>query len=752
MLVRLISLFASATVLLAANPPPPGVILEQGTNHWAFQPIRKPNPGENIDSFIRARLQKENLKPSAEATRAVLIRRLYFNLTGLPPAPEEIEAFTHDRRPDAYEKLVDHLLGSPRYGERWGRRWLDIVRFAESNGFETNTPRPNAWPYRDYVIRAFNEDVPFDRFVLEQLAGDVVGAPVGTGFLVGGPWDEVKSPDIGLTAQQRMDELHDMVATTGSTFLGLTIGCARCHNHKFDPIGQVDYYALQAVFAGVQHGDGSLTANPVSDDPPANPGGKRVRSAVNARLNIEKFSPVEATRVRFTILATTGAEPCIDELEIFDVNGTNVALTAKPAASGTYPNSEIHRLEHINDGKYGNSRSWISSENGKGWIELELASPARIAEIKWARDREQKFADRLASEYRIEASAGGAWKLIADSTDRLPPTAGQSGRAYVGRFEQPGPTHRLHRGEALQKKEQISPALPVRFARLELPPDTPEKERRLALAKWIANPENPLTARVIANRVWQFHFGAGLVDTPSDFGLNGAAPTHPGLLDFLAARLIENNWSLKRLQREILLSHAFRQSSAPNPEAMRADGASRLLWRFPPRRLEAEALRDAMLQVSGNLDLTMGGRGFDLFEPNENYVRVFNPKKKFGPGEWRRMVYVTKHRMQLDDTFGAFDCPDAGQAAPKRTSSTTPLQALNLLNSPFMLEQAELFAARLKRETPSAPAQINLAFRLAFGREPEKQELAAAKKLIAQEGLPIFCRALLNANEFVYVF
>jgi hypothetical protein len=413
-------------------------------------------------------------------------------------------------------------------------------------------------------------------------------------------------------------------------------------------------------------------------------------------------------------------------------------------------------------------------------VQLDFPQPVKISKIRWGRDREEKYNDRLATAYRIETQLDGSdWKLVADSSDRIAygeknsitnavgdlaakrkakderlRAATTGPMVYAGRFEQPGPTYRLHRGEALQKKEQVAPAMPGRFAPgEELRADLPEQQRRLALAKWIVDPANPLTARVIANRIWQFHFGAGIVETPSDFGVNGARPTNLELLDWLASDLIEHDWSLKHLHREILLSATYRQSSDALAEAMKRDAGSRLLWRFPPRRLEAEALRDSILRVCGNLDLRMGGRGFDLFEPNENYVRVFNPKQSFGPTEWRRMIYVTKQRMQLDDTFGSFDCPDAGQIAPKRTVSTTPLQALNLLNSSFMLQQADIFAKRLRADAgANIDRQIQRGYWLAFGRSPEQPEIAASKALIAADGLPAFCRALLNANEFVYMF
>lgn len=791
--------------------------------HWSFQPIKRPSIPKltaaptfrtPVDLFIASRLATRGLSLSAEADRAILIRRLKFDLLGLPPSPAEVGAFVTDRDPLAYEKLVDRYLASTQYGERWARHWLDVVRFAESHGFEMNQPRPNAWPYRDYVIRALNEDKPYDRFVMEQLAGDAFGADQATGFLVAGPWDQVKSPDVGLTLQQRADELHDMVSTTSSTFLGLTVGCARCHNHKFDPISQVDYYAMAAVFAGVQHGERALKNLPndpgrkvrlaqlegeVQDlerqlaqaellaqpDGPANR-----RPAVSPRRNSERFAPVTAKFVRFTVLATNNLEPCIDELEIFTAGATpqNVALAtagAKLRSSGDYPGSpDIHRLEFINDGKYGNRHSWISNEIGRGWVEIELKDTATIDRVAWARDREGQYADRLAVRYRIEVAAiPGAWRVVASSDDRLAmgatPPSESSGEVaefrrlfdrhvqaarelaelqkapmtYAGRFTTPEPTHRLYRGDPTQKREPVAPAALSEFGGpMKLASTAIEPERRLALAKWIIDPRNPLAARVLVNRLWHYHFGQGIVNTPSDFGLNGAKPSHPELLDWLAAEFVAGGWRIKPMHRLIVLSTTYRQASKATPAGLAADADTRLLWRFPPRRLEAEALRDAMLAVTGNLDARPGGPGFDLFEPNTNYVKVYTPKKEFGPAEWRRMIYQNKPRMQLEDTFGSFDCPDGGQIVPKRTSSTTPLQALNLLNSRFMMQQADLFAKRLVRDAGAdVSSQIRRGFALAFQREPAADEHAAAVKLVNEFGLIAFCRALLNANEFVYV-
>jgi mono/diheme cytochrome c family protein len=808
------------------------------TSHWSFQPIVRPKPttlnhqpttSNPIDAFIRAKLDAAGLKPNPEADRRTLIRRLKFDLLGLPPTPEEVDAFLADKSPNAFENLVEKYLASPHYGERWARHWLDVVRFAESNGFETNLARNNAWPYRDWVINSLNIDKPYDRFVSEQLAGDMLGADVATGFLVAGAWDAVKSPDPALTLQQRADELHDIISTTGSTFLGLTIGCARCHGHKFDPIPQLDYYKLKAIFADVQHGERairsgdqlvaakeaerlrvelkSLEAKLVEMEPLADPAATEPRRyPVNSRLNTERFKAVKAKYVRFVAFETNSAEPCIDELEVF-TNGQeprNVALAscgAKARSSGDYPGSpSLHRLEFINDGKYGNGRSWISNQIGRGRIEIELAEPTTIDRIIWTRDREGSYTDRLAIRYRIDVSIDHeSWVVVASSDDRLPfgsttiVPPGLTGAdreslrklnkqigtvrsrltelergqiAYVGKFTTPEPTFRLHRGDPTDKREPVGPGVFTEIGpKLVIPDSATGANRRVALGKWITDPSNPLTARVIVNRLWHYHFGTGIVDTPSDFGRNGGKPTHPELLDFLAAELMQPQqtktksetstpvpWSLKHIHRLIVTSATYRQSSALNEAGLAKDAQSRLLWRYTPRRIEAEPLRDSILFVSGKLDLKMGGPGFELFEPNGNYVKVYTPKKTFGPNEFRRMIYQQKPRMQLDDTFGAFDCPDAGQIAPKRNVSITPLQSLNLLNSAFVLQQAGYLKERIEKEAgPNLAAQVKCAFRLAFQRLPTEKELAAAEKLVGAHGLSALCRALFNANEFVFV-
>jgi hypothetical protein len=984
-------------------------LIEKSPQHldwWSLQPVKRPAPPEvanaswvrnPIDQFVLAKLEAAGLSPSPETDRRTLLRRLSLDLWGMPPTPEDVARFLAAADADAYERLVDEHLQSIHFGERYAAHWLDVVRFAETNGFETNVERPNAWHYRDYVIRAFAEDKPYDRFLQEQLAGDVLGADVATGFLVGGAADQVRSPDPVLTANQRADELHDMVSTTGSTFLGLTVGCARCHDHKFDPIPQREYYAIKAVFEGVQHGDRELKSlltpqrasrlaelkaesdeverqlsqfEPLAsprrimaihhDDPrvtqllptdgiakyadgdergavgfrgngghlptigkgylywhavasrdvlawsPAVVGTFRIwaswgcgwntqatdakyvldqdgdlttaadqtviatvnqqrfangsgdvpnkplwsglanlgshglsstsklllragatdayvaadvllleeigagdssqeqlhlRATVSAGANVERFAPVDARFVRFTVSATTDIEPCLDELEVFtaEAKPRNVALASlgtKATSSGNYSDTKTHKLEQVNDGQYGNSRSWISNESGRGWVQLELPQVHRVDRIVWSRDRSvpRRYEDRVATEYKVDMSMDGStWTTVATSGDRLPrgtPVPGgmilagsmmstqqvdellrqrsklaaeigelsQSPSAYCGQMTTPGMTRLLHRGDPMQPMEQVEPgaiaAVNVKFEIGSTAQETPQSEaqRRLALAHWIVDRNNPLTARVIVNRLWQWHFGDGLVDTPSDFGVNGAPPSNRELLDWLACELVENNWSLRHIHRLIVTSATYRQSSLSNDAGLAKDAGSRLLWRFPPRRLEAEALRDTMLTVSGNLDLAPGGPSINPFQPNDNYVRVYTPKTEFSGADFRRMIYQRRVRMQVDPTFGVFDCPDGGQVAPKRGRSTTPLQALNLLNSAFVLEQAKLFEARLQQERPNdATAQVRHAFELAFQREPTDVELSASTAAAEQHGLVIFCRALLNSNEFAFL-
>ena len=961
---------------------------EKWKSHWSFRPVTRPelprNPANSarspIDAFVAAKLKEHGLALSLQADAHTLIRRLSFDLHGLPPTPAEVDAFVADKSPDAYARLVDRLLASPRYGERWARHWLDVVKFAESDGFERNNLRPNAWPYRDYVIRAFNEDKPYDQFVREQLAGDALGVDEATGFIVGGSFDFLQSFEPPYFNQiQRADELYEIVGTTGSAFMGLTVGCARCHDHKFDPISQADYYSMVAVFQGVEHGErpmhprnheeleaaaaaprkrlaaldaqlapfapkpqarrvivltprksgdaiaytpgkargqasdsgdelrlptlnasfhaqspahhvggwqpwdapsagryrvwiswgassdhakavrvmlddreiarvdqtkfadggtvvpaekrwsgfhdaGVHTLTPASrialhsepgegmcaadallfeeirspaDEAPTH--APHLRSPVVVKTNEERFVAVDAKFVRFTVLGSNTPEGYIDELEAFTVGPSprNVAL-AEFGSGATSPsvNGENGNPFYLNDRRYNERAAWNSPANGPGHVQIEFPKLERIDRVLWSRnrsDRQPNLDDHLITDYRIEMSTDGqSWTQVASSQDRLgdawrkrvpsivtlssvPPARTEEVSrlvaerrslreqvkrltdfppVYAGALREPGPTFRLLRGDPLTRREQVSPGGLARFGeKLVLPRDLSERQRRLALGEWLTSVKNPLPARVMANRVWHYHFGTGLVDTPSDFGMNGSKPTHPELLDWLATEFVARGWSLKAMHRLILMSETYRQSSRPHPKGLEVDAASRLLWRFPARRLEAEPLRDTMLAVAGQLNLREGGAGFFLFEPSisKSNIQTYVPKREFAEDDLRRMVYQTKPRAQLDDVFGAFDCPDAGQIAPSRTRSTTPLQAFNLLNSPFLMQQAAALAARLEREAGAEPAaQVRHAFRLMLGREPAKDETSAATAMITERGLPLFCRALFNANEFVY--
>lgn len=780
------------------------------TDHWSFKPLASFEEGVEIDSFVSERLSEIGLEMSPEVDRLSWLRRVSFDLTGLPPTLEEITDFLGDSDAQAHERVVERLLSSPRYGERWAQHWLDVVRYADTDGFEVNTPRANAWPYRDYVIESFNNDLPFDQFIREQLAGDQLGEDSATGFLVTAA--RLLPGQIGKDAASmrlaRQDELGEIVINTSEAFLGLSVGCARCHNHKFDAISAKDYYSMQAFFAGVSYGDRPIQSPEAEallreaeglksrlreiDQTMAGfvplAGSGAERPPVNALLNVERFTPVKARKVRFTIKRTNQYEPCLDELEVFDPDGENIALASLGvigSASGSKVDANRHQLEFINDGEFGNERSWMCGETS-GWVMLEFPSEQTIDRIVWARDRHGKFADRLALEYVIEVAADSQdWQVVADSTDRrigdpetgtdltaLNPeqqdeakllleekegiksrlaTLAPSGTIFGGIFGKPEPTFLLNRGDAEQPKEEVVPAVLHALGEIALTKDALDGERRLALADWIATPGNPLTARVAVNRIWQGHFGIGLVETANDFGIAGTAPSHPKLLDWLAAEFIRSGWSVKHLHRLIVLSETYRQSEQITSAGQAKDADVRLLWRFPSRRLEAESIRDAILAVSGRLNLKTGGPGFDLFT-SRGGLSGFPPVTDFKDDGLRRMIYAHKIRMEPDSVFGAFDCPDAGQSVSRRRQSTTPIQALNLFNSQFTLDQSKAFAQRVREKVgQEIELQITYAYELAYGRTPEPDELTDAESVVRQHGLPTLCRAIFNSSEFLFI-
>ncbi|MEX0793161.1 MAG: PSD1 and planctomycete cytochrome C domain-containing protein [Pirellulaceae bacterium] len=799
-------------------------VLEDPRDHWSLKPVAEVEPPsvkdeawprEPLDNFILARLEQEGLSPSPEADRVAWLRRVTFDLTGLPPTPEEVAAFEADERPDAFEQVVERLLSSPRYGERWAQHWLDVVRYADTHGFEVNTERPNAWPYRDYVIKAFNDDLPYDQFIREQIAGDAMGVDPATGFLVTAsvllPGQIGKDEPSKRLARQ--DSLDEIVANVGQSFLGLSISCARCHNHKFDPISQRDYYEMQAFFAGVEYGDRDFQmGDPAEREqqakvlrqqiakideqltrhvPLASSGA--VRPMVNARENVDRFEPVKTAKLRFTIRKTNLYEPCIDELEIYNTAGENLALAssgAKITSSGDNVSRNRHELRLVNNGRYGNSSTWMADKTEGAHLVVELPEPTEIERVVWGRDREGKFDDRLAIDYQIEVEdANGDWQLVAQADDRKPydkgnkqiapyaneslsaeqaaevaglnkkktslekqlRVAAQPAQVFAGRFREPDEIRVLGRGSPEMPKEKVTPAVLSVLDDLTLPADADEQDRRLAVADWIASPENPLTARVMVNRIWQGHFGRGLVGTPNDFGRNGVAPTHGKLLDWLSARFVESGWSIKAMHRRIVLSATYRQASRHNPAAAELDADAELLWRYPLQRMDGEAIRDSILAINGKLNLEMGGPGYSLFNQRGG-LSGFTPIETFDENGLRRMIYAHKVRRERDAIFGAFDCPDGGQSAPQRRESTTSIQALNLLNSRFVIDQSAALAERVIADVGPDPAeQIAAVYRMTLNRAPRPDEASDALPTVEQHGLAPLCRALLNSNEFLFI-
>jgi mono/diheme cytochrome c family protein len=848
-------------VKMGAPDPRDGAKLETkraDKSWWSLQPLAKQFTHQSIDGFIEARLKEKGLSFSPPADPRALIRRMTYDLHGLPPTPEEVEAFcsAYDRsdqahRADLVASLIDRLLASPRYGERWGRHWLDVTRFGESNGFERNFVIDDLWPFRDYVIRSLNDDKPFNQFITEHLAGDVIGkdqpqVEVGSAFLVAGPYDDVKNEDPVAQANIRAATLDDVITATSGAFLGLTINCARCHNHKFDPIPMEDYYRLRAAFEGVEHGRRVVATREQREafaaaTRPLNQERNRLtaeietlekaiearakaelakrtftRPKVDPQLTEETFPPVAARYVKFVIHAQTdnpkragaavspraGARGTgrLTEFEVWSAGPEprNVALAkngakaagARSAVAEDFP--EAYGPQFCIDGQFG--EQWFIGTPAE--LTITLAQVETIDRIAFSNAKGAGIMNKAQGatpcEYEVQVSLDGkAWTTVASGDDRQPwsPAHGiervrrdvitpeeesklatlekqlaqvqarlnrvpKLPQVWAGNFAQPKERTFVHKGgDPMKPGEPVSPAslsvLDRLLAPYELPADAPEGERRLALANWITSDSNALALRVLANRVWQYHFGVGIVDTPSDFGFLGSQPTHPELLEFLASRLLAHGWRLKPLHREIMLSRTYQQSSVGSVGSVgfKVDATARLLWRFPPRRLSAEEIRDTMLAVAGKLQLEpMGGPGFRLYKFTQNNVCTYFPLDTHGPETYRRAVYHQNARASVVDVLNDFDLPDIAFAAPKRANTTTPLQALTLLNHSFTLDMAKALAARLDAKDPIASA-----YRLAFQRPPTAKERAAATLLIQSHGLESFCRALLNANELIYL-
>jgi hypothetical protein len=951
-----------------------------GYDWWALQPVRRPPvpdirtpPGvrhTDIDRFVLARLADKGLSLSPEADRRTLIRRVTFDLIGLPPTPEEVEAFVADPSPDAYEKVVDRLLASPHYGERWARHWLDVVRYGESDGFERNTPRPNAWRYRDWVIRAFNADLPYDEFVRLQLAGDVLkptdpDAVTATGFLVAGVHNTVLGND-QMRAIARQDELEDILGTVGQTFLGLTVNCGRCHDHKFDPISQRDYYRLAATLAGVGFGErpipdpqataqiarltqqldqlaqqlaaleeparravlaerapGRADAAPplplaawdfrtgltdqVGQLPARLEGGAKLTPAgvacdgKTARLRTPPL-PVDLTAKTLEawvqlenltqrgggVLAIQTPDGATFDAIVFGeqepgrwMAGSDFFRRTKSFAGPDEKDADravVHlAITYAADGTltaYRNGKPYGTSYSTKGPITF----PAGQAVVLFGCRHEPvggnkmlagtiqaaRLYDTALSPRQVEASFAAGPAIVSEAQieahltpeqrttraklrqqhreltaerDRWHRRAAEA-KAYVNNPQAPGVTRLLIRGDVTQPTAVVAPAglaaVPGPKADFGLAPDAPDADRRKKLAEWITHPSNPLFARVIVNRLWHYHFGTGLVETPSDFGFNGGRPSHPELLDWLAAELTNppgnpggspgspgnppgnpggspgspgnppgnpggspgspgnppgnpggspgspgnppgnpggspgspgnppgnpggspgspGPYSLKRLHRLIVTSATYRQSSAPRKDALAIDADNRLLWRYKPRRLEGEAIRDALLAVAGLLNREVGGKGFSDYQMRDfNGTAYFEPFDPVGPEFHRRSIYRFTPRGANQGLLETFDCPDPAAAAPRRASTTTPLQALSLWNSGFALRMADACADRVAREAHGLDQQVRRAWQLAYQRNPTAEEARLAAKLVADHGLKALCRAVFNSNEFVTV-
>jgi len=695
---------------------------------WSFQKLKRPTvpPGASspIDAFVLAKLKEQKLVPVGKAGRRALLKRLSINMLGIPPTPEELESFEADRSPDAYAKVVDRMLASPRYGERWGRHWLDVVRYADTGGFETDIYFPNAWRYRDYVIQSLNEDKAYDRFVKEQLAGDELypddldldggfkipeskvknlNATIGTGMYTIGPAYHEAALFGG---QVRYEWLTDVVDTTGEAFFGLTLGCARCHNHKFDPITQKDYHAMMAVFAGSEEKEVPVVSQFATFGLKSGyPSWLKVEELKGAIQRIDQAARkrvVDAVRQRFGADVLAAYDTAVDKRSV-----PQRTLAAKLEAALTEAGLQ---------------------ENAEG-KEADIPLTAKESE-----EREALVVDLGKAALKANPVAQTATVL---------------GHAAVT------PTiHITHRGDWRAKGEAVGPAFPAMLAGGKTIDDDPDKKlaRRKALALWLSEPDHPLTARVMVNRVWHWHFGRGIVGTPNDFGRQGEEPTHPELLDWLASEFVSQGWSLKKLHRMILLSETYQRSTEAHEGNAKVDANNRFLWRMNRQRLDAETLRDSVLAVSGDLNLKMGGRPVIPKLSKEEYTVMWArnqwPEAMDEREHTRRSVYLYVKRTFPMPMLSTFDTPDSSMSCSRRDNTTVAPQALTLMNGDFMVGQAKQLAAKLRSAYPGSTAkQVETAWQRILGRLPKPAEREKA----ATVSLEQICLALLNTNEFVYL-
>lgn len=901
-----------------------------GYDWWSLLPVVRPDVPDlkfqsqhPIDRFVGKKLAEEGLTPSETADRRTLIRRLSFDLIGLPPSPEQVAAFVKDNSPDAYDKLVDQLLDSPHFGERWARHWLDIVRYGESHGFERDKIRNNSWRYRDWLVAAFNRDLPYDEFVRLQLAGDVLhpedpNAIIATGFLVAGAYDDVgqAQQSAAMRAVVRQDEMEDYVATVGETFLGLTVHCARCHDHKFDPISSRDYYRVAAALAGVKPGDRDLPIAK-SQNSDLKPESVDFKSVIQRQLDslVLQRSELEAD-ARKAILADrqkrfdkkVAAPTPIARWEFNDdlkdslgelhgtaqngaklqdgalrVNGRQQFVATAPlkmplkaktlevslrldhlqqqgggaisvqtldgltfdaivfgereplrwmAGSEGYARTQSFqatdeadadkRIVHLAiiygaDGTitgYRNGHAYGQPYKSSGPVTFEAGAAQVVFGLRHAPaggnrhlaaaiDRAALY-DRALTPEEVAASAGvftndvSEPELLARLSEAAVVKRSQlkfeiehlqkqlarasENRAYALAPKTPEPTFVLHRGSTTSPGEEVSAGGVLAVSNLrsavaprqetpnansanvsqndnpkfdadfQLAKDATDGDRRKALAAWITDRRNPLFARVIVNRLWQYHFGAGLVETSSDFGFNGGRPSHPELLDWLASELMDHGWSLKHIHRLIVTSATYQQSSRPRVDAAKRDAGNRWLWRKSPVRLDAEVMRDSVLAIAGDLNRDVGGPGyhdFTTFTFNSQFYDIVDP---VGHSFARRSLYRAWVRSGRNPFLEVFDCPDPSTKTPRRAVTTTPLQALALLNNSFMLRMSDRLAERVRQDAgDDLIAQLNRAALLTYGRSASAEELAVWTEFTKTHGLPALARVLLNSNEFLYV-
>ena len=867
---------------------PPGLILEEPSvddfDWWSYRPlIRPPVPQVNhpwaksaIDKFILDKLNQKGLTRSEPADRRTLIRRVTYDLIGLPPTHEQVEQFVNDTDPQAYEKLVDRLLGSKHYGERWARHWLDVVKYADTHGYDKDKLRGNAWPYRDYVIRSFNEDKPYSRFVQEQIAGDILfaGQPdgiLGLGFIAAGPWDhighvEVPETKIDGKVARNLDR-DDMVSNTLNTFCSVTVQCARCHNHKFDPITQEHYYGLQSLFAAVDRADRTYDLHPdvehqrheldarlaelrkqetESAREIAELGGPKLaklkkqiaefqaktkvvkkpqfgyHTAIAKQQDKEKWvevdlgkgleisrivlrpchddfgnigagfgfpvrfrvevsldgdwetvfdqtksdssnpglSPVEIADIDQTIrkVRITGTRladrqgvfiMALAELQALQANGTNVALGAKVASRDSIEAPVRWARQNLTDGYWPQGgdpdlqQRLVAAIKKRDEILTSINTPERSRRSDELREQIKKIEDRLSKLPKGKMVYAAATNFKPRGSFK--PTAGK-----------PRMIHVLHRGNIQQPGEPATPGVvPLHESdRFQFDAELDEGQRRASLARWLTRKDHPLVWRSIVNRIWQYHFGRGIVETPNDFGRMGARPTHPELLDWLAVQFRDSAESMKSLHRLIVISNAYQQSAKHDAGNAKIDVGNQYLWRANRRRLTAEEIRDSILSVSGALDSKMGGPGFYLFELEKTTHSPHYEYHKFDPNDpasHRRSVYRFIVRSQPDPWMTTLDCADSSQSTPRRNETLTSLQALSLLNNRFSLEMARRFAARVEQESDDLESQVQHAVQLVLQRSASETEQAELGAYARSHGLPNLCRMLFNLSEFVFL-